>query len=177
MQYGKSYKVVTLLSTIQFSPCRLCLKYFCLPYNPHREDDKIWAKWADSEGNWNLPNGWAQKLVISGMKSSWNPVIIDVPQGSILDPTLCNTFINDLNDGADYTLSIFADDTKMGGVLDTIEGHAAVQEGPWQAEEMSQWEPHEVQQKELQSPALGKSPTHLRGRVHSYMNYCMIIGL
>jgi len=34
----------------------------------------------------NWLNGWAQRIVISSMKSSWGPVTTSVPQESILCP-------------------------------------------------------------------------------------------
>ncbi|KAJ7427092.1 hypothetical protein WISP_09615 [Willisornis vidua] len=54
------------------------------------------------------------------MKRSWRTVSGSVPLGSTLGPTLYSIFINILDDGREYSLRKFADDSKQEGITAEI---------------------------------------------------------
>ena len=69
----------------------------------------------------------AQRVVVNGATSGWQQVTCGVSQGSILVLILFIRFINGLDAGAAWTISKFADDTKLGGAVDSLEGQEALQ--------------------------------------------------
>ncbi|KAJ7400340.1 rna-directed dna polymerase from mobile element jockey-like [Pitangus sulphuratus] len=73
------------------------------------------------------------RVVISGMKSRWRPVVC--PRS----PISFNYFIDDLNNRSECNLRKFADDTKLGGVPDTLES-AAIQRVSNKLEKWADWD-------------------------------------
>jgi len=62
-----------------------------------------------------------QRVRIGDSFSHWIDILSGVPQGSVLGPILFLIFINDLPDALQQCVKLFADDTKLFGIVSTPE--------------------------------------------------------
>jgi len=75
------------------------------------------------------------ELLGTGLQSNWVPVTGVLP-GLILEIILFNISSSNLGDATECTYSEFADDRRLGGVVDRPDGCAAIQ---WDLNRLEKW--------------------------------------
>lgn len=69
----------------------------------------------------------AQRIAVNGVKSGWWQFISGIPQSYILGLILFNVFINYSDVGPGAVWGVFAGDTKLGGVVDSVQDGEGLQ--------------------------------------------------
>lgn len=64
---------------------------------------------------------------VNSSMSKWKAVMSGAPQGLALGSMLCNIFGGDTDDGTEGALSKAVNNTRLSGVVNTLEGRDAMQ--------------------------------------------------
>lgn len=75
----------------------------------------------------NWLKSWLQRVVAKEARYGWQPPTSGVPQGSILGQFLFNVFSNYLGTWVECTITVFGDDTKLGGDANSLEEQETLQ--------------------------------------------------
>ncbi|PKU42232.1 reverse hypothetical protein [Limosa lapponica baueri] len=75
----------------------------------------------------NWLDGCVQTVVVNGSMSKRRPVTSDGPQGLVRGPVLFKMFVSNMDSEIECTLNKLADDSKLCGVINMLEGRDAIQ--------------------------------------------------
>lgn len=80
--------------------------------------------------------GWLHPKLANSSVSKWKPLMSIFSQGSLVGPLLFSNFINDMDCGIECTLSKSVNNTKLCGVVDTVQGRDDIH---WDLDKLEQW--------------------------------------
>ena len=63
----------------------------------------------------------SQRVLLNGQCSNWQPILVGVPQGSILGPSFFLIYINNVPGGLKSNVKLFADDTSFFSIVKSKE--------------------------------------------------------
>ena len=66
-----------------------------------------------------------QRGILNGQSSSWPSIRAGVPQGSVLGPLFFLIYINDLPEGLNSEVKLFADDTSLFSIVNCVNTSAS----------------------------------------------------
>ena len=66
-----------------------------------------------------------QRVALNGQSSSWLPIRTGLPQGSVLGPLFFLIYINDLPEGLNFEVKLFADDTSLFSIVKCVKTSAS----------------------------------------------------
>ena len=66
-----------------------------------------------------------QRAVLNGQSSSWLSIRAGIPQGSVLGPLFFLIYINDLPEGLNSEVKLFADDTSLFSIVNCVNTSAS----------------------------------------------------
>ena len=75
----------------------------------------------------NWLDGRTQTAAVNDSVSKWRPVTSGARQESLLGTAMFSIFVGDMDSGIECTLSKFAEDTKLCGAVNMLEGRDAIQ--------------------------------------------------
>ncbi|PKU46650.1 rna-directed dna polymerase from mobile element jockey- hypothetical protein [Limosa lapponica baueri] len=69
------------------------------------------------------------RVAVNNSVFKWRPVESGIPQGlgTVLGLALFNIFVGDMDSGTECTLNKFANDTKLSGAVNTLQGRGAIE--------------------------------------------------
>lgn len=88
--------------------------------------------WLDKYVTWWVSHwltGGAQRVIVNGVTTGWQPVTGGVLLGSISGPVLFSGSVNELDAGLSANLTSVHSSTKLGGAVDSLECREALQRG------------------------------------------------